>query len=99
MRILKNILFQFVFLFTVLFCVESCVYTDSVSNQIDIEYTSEAGSVDGSFASDNDPADNDQINTILEFDSMVNFISKLPIIKTVFLFQDFSRSSWQPPKY
>ena len=99
MRILKNILFKFVILLAVLFCLGLDVYSDRINQKLNSEYSLVADCVVETSISDNDPIDNDEINYAIEFNSAVNCTSRIPIARIIFLFSNFSRSSWQPPKH
>ena len=99
MKVSKHILFRLLFLTAVLFCLglEVCTYYNSpVCNT---ELSSEQNCVASNVFSGVDSFEDDHINQVYEPFYLDEHKVLIPISNDEFLLNDFSFSSWQPPKY
>jgi hypothetical protein len=95
----KHILFRLLFLIAILFCLGLEVYTYYNTPVCNMEVSSKQNCEDNNVLSEVDSFEDDHINQVYEplyLDEQKIFI---PFSNNDFLLNDFSFSSWQPPKY
>lgn len=98
MKISEKIVIRLAFLLAVLFCLGLEVYSDYNTPICTVELSSEANVPDNGLNSDVDAFDDNQMNAVDEYSSIIEPMFRLPKSKDLFSLQKFTSSNWQPPK-
>lgn len=98
MKIPKMIVFRVTFLLAVLFCLGLEVYSDYSTTICTVEISAEANTVDIGLNLDVDAFDDNLMNEVQEFSSIIEPTFRLPLSKDLFPLQKYTFSNWQPPK-
>jgi len=99
MKVSKHIIFRLLFLTAVLFCLGLEVHTYYNTPICNTELSSELNCEDNNVFSSADLLDDEHINKVYEPFHLVEQKVFIPISNDLFLLNDFSFPSWQPPKY
>ena len=98
MKASKNILFRLLFLSAILFCLGLEVYTYYNTPVCNTELSSELNCEENNVLSSVDSFEDDHINQVDEPFYSVEQKLLIPFSNDLFLLNEFSVSSWQPPK-
>lgn len=99
MKVSKHILFRLLFLTAVLFCLGLEGYTYYSTPVCKTELSSELNCEDNNVLSEVDSFDDDHINQVDGSFYWVEQKVLIPFSNNSYLLNEFSISSWQPPKY